>query len=1076
MNSLFQYTSNSLTNLAQELAQLLSQPTHSPLRPEIVVVQSLGLRRWLKLELARINGVCANVEFPFLSNFIASIPPGLDLGERLSPRVPVQELTWAIYRLLPILLKKPEFAVVRAYLSDRQPLKAFQFSRRIADLFDQYVVYRSAMSRRWEKNREKLGGDEAWQRTLWRALAADPALTKLREEQQQEQVHRSLDDLPKQFFVFGLTSIPPAHLHTLFELSKVRPVHLFFLKVSKEYHGQDLTPKRRTRLGLKEGEAPIGNPLLTSLGASQAQLTDLIFDTDQELGLILVEKAENFRPPAENTLLGLVQTDIFHARNRGGATNDKEDAPNKITVSPNDQSIVIHSCHSPMREVEVIHDRLLELFEKDRTLRPRDILVLTPDIEKYSPIIRAVFEYPEQQVRKIPYSVSDRHPRSESPVIDSFLQLMELGATRCTGEEVFGLISSAVIARRFHFAEDELSQIRSWIRDTGICWAINATQRRRFGVPAEQANTWRFGLDRLLLGYGMRGRNKTLFNHILPYDEVEGEGGELLGRFVSAVETVFALVERFQVPHSVEDWATLLREAVDSLFDSDNQTDLRDLAYLRRSLSALGRATAQVSTGQPVELAVVRAHLEDLFSAKQQRGGFLTGGVTFSALKPGRTIPARVIFVLGLNDDLFPRRPQPAQFDLLKERRLGDPCPRQDDRSAFLETICAAKECLQITYLGRSVIHNEEIPPSIVVNELIDYLDQAFTFPDNTRARDYLTLKHPLQAFNPLYFKSDAPRLFSYSDPNAAAATALVEPAPAPAAFLSGPLPELSEAERSITLNQLISFLANPARSFLRVRFRLDLNEYDDSLSDSEPIQLGGLEKYSIRQALLAEHIDSGKANLEIFAARGITPLGVLGRLQVRSLDHEAAEFASVVLPYITPSTRAQPMAFDLKLGEEFSLTGQLESVYGPNLIHYRCTDLKIRDWITAWVEHLARSAIPNSEPFKTVLIGKDDVVSWNPLRQEAAELLIKLCRIYWRGLHEALPLFPQSAFAYVKSEREGKDGFRSAMARWNGNWDQEGEKSDPSIQKLYPVFPGFNKEFVEIAQSAFGPLLQYAK
>ena len=255
--------------------------------------------------------------------------------------------------------------------------------------------------------------------TLWRALAADPALTKLREEQQQEQVHRSLDDLPKQFFVFGLTSIPPAHLHTLFELSKVRPVHLFFLKVSKEYHGQDLTPKRRTRLGLKEGEAPIGNPLLTSLGASQAQLTDLIFDTDQELGLILVEKAENFRPPAENTLLGLVQTDIFHARNRGGATNDKEDAPNKITVSPNDQSIVIHSCHSPMREVEVIHDRLLELFEKDRTLRPRDILVLTPDIEKYSPIIRAVFEYPDNRYARFhtAFRIDTREAKARSSIL-----------------------------------------------------------------------------------------------------------------------------------------------------------------------------------------------------------------------------------------------------------------------------------------------------------------------------------------------------------------------------------------------------------------------------------------------------------------------------------------------------------------------------------------------------------------------------------------------------------------------------------------------------------------------------------
>ena len=213
-----------------------------------------------------------------------------------------------------------------------------------------------------------------------------------------------------------------------------------------------------------------------------------------------------------------MQADIFTPHNRGERLTTRRMLQTNHRVA-NDQSIVIPPCHSPMREVEVIHDRLLELFEKDRTLRPRDILVLTPDIEKYSPIIRAVFEYPEQRVRKIPYSVSDRHPRSESPVIDSFLQLMELGATRCTAEEVFGLISSAVIARRFHFLEDELSQIRSWIRDTGICWAINAAQRQRFGVPAEQANTWRFGLDRLLRATGCEvvTRYSTTSS---PYDEV----------------------------------------------------------------------------------------------------------------------------------------------------------------------------------------------------------------------------------------------------------------------------------------------------------------------------------------------------------------------------------------------------------------------------------------------------------------------------------------------------------------------------------------------------------------------------
>jgi Exonuclease V gamma subunit len=322
-----------------------------------------------------------------------------------------------------------------------------------------------------------------------------------------------------------------------------------------------------------------------------------------------------------------------------------------------------------MREVEVVYDQLLYLFEKDPTLRPRDILVLTPDIEKYSPLVRAIFEYTEHAGRTIPYSISDRHPRSESVAVDTFLRILELSTSRCTAEEVFALLSSSLITKRFRFSENDLSQIRAWIRDTGICWGIDASQRQRLGLPATEANTWQFGLDRLLLGYAMRGENARLFDHILPYDEVEGEGGEILGRFISATEKVFTFITEFQKARPLKQWAPLLREAVDQLFESDDEDHIRDLWFLRRTFSRLETVAVDCGANQPVELTVLRTHLEHLFGTMRQRGSFLTGGVSFSALKPGRSIPARVIFLIGMNDDVFPRRPQPAQFDLMAKWR-----------------------------------------------------------------------------------------------------------------------------------------------------------------------------------------------------------------------------------------------------------------------------------------------------------------------------------------------------------------------------------------------------------------------
>jgi exodeoxyribonuclease V gamma subunit len=749
-------------------------------------------------------------------------------------------------------------------------------------------------------------------------------------------------------------------------------------------------------------------------------------------------------------------------------------------VDPDDRSLQVHSCHSPMREVEVLYDQLLDLFDKDPTLRPRDILVMSPEIEKYSPFVRAVFGYPEKLERRIPYSISDRHPRSESVVIDTFLKLLELPTSRCTAEEIFGFISSPVVAKRFGFSEDDLSLIRTWIQNSGIAWGIDAAHREQVGLPATDLNTWRFGLNRLLLGFAMRGNNRTLFEDVLPYDEVEGDGGETLGRFVSAAETIFAVVEKFQISRPLADWSPLLREAVDHLLESDEEQDVRDLRFLRRTISGLEDMAASAGADQNVEFAVLRHHLHGLLGAMEQRGGFLTGGVTFCALKPARSIPARVICLLGMNDEVFPRRPQPPQFDLMSKKwRLGDPSPREDDRYAFLETIMSAGESLHISHVGRSIVHNQEIPPSVVISELLDYLDQAFAFPGGASAKEYLTLEHPLQAFSPRYFdvsRGDN-RLFSYSEANAAAtaaaagAIAATELPP----FLISTLSEPDPALRAIALGDLVAFLAGPAKYFLRARLGLSLKEFDSYLADDEPIQLKPLAKYQIRQDLLTERIDTNSANLKVFAARGVVPLGTMGELQLRSLDRVAENFSSTVRPCIGEGKKGEPLAVDLRLGD-FSVTGTIETIYGGKIVHYRCANLNLRDRLRAWVDHLTSCATGGGAPNETLLIGMDVTLAWEEI-SKAKEILEDLCQLFWGGLRGPLPFFPDSALAFVEAERAGAaNPLNKAATKWNGGYDIEGEKEKPEYRKLFGEGDPLNDEFVALAKRIWAPLLQHAR
>ena len=433
MPGLILHTSNQLDLLARRLSNVVSAPLGSPFTPEIVVVQSLASRRWLSLQIAQLQGICANYAFPFLGVFIAETVRQASPVETPADPMSTDLLTWKIYSLLPLCLARKEFAPVAKYLADGDSLKRFHLATRLANLFDQYRVYRPDMVSDWTASKKVQKGDEAWQATLWRQLGEAPpfdqALDRLRTRGFENAAHL---DLPERVSVFAPASLPPVYLELLFQLARVRELHLFLLRPSREYRGNDPTAKQRARLGLGAADPATGNPLVTSWGKADADLTDLLVETEERLTVPITTGSEEFKEFGPVTLLGTLKSDILSAQNRGAETGDGSEAVPQIAVKQDDRSLVLHSCHSPMREVEVLYDQLLGCFETMPDLQPRDIVVMTPEIEKYAPFIRGVFGYPEDELMRIPYSLADRHPRSESLPIDTFLTLLDLPGSRYT--------------------------------------------------------------------------------------------------------------------------------------------------------------------------------------------------------------------------------------------------------------------------------------------------------------------------------------------------------------------------------------------------------------------------------------------------------------------------------------------------------------------------------------------------------------------------------------------------------------------------------------------------------------------
>jgi exodeoxyribonuclease V gamma subunit len=1072
------HTGNRLDILARELAKVLREPLGSPFEKEVILVQSKGMERWLSLRLASELGICANCRFPFPNAFVEEIFRGLIPGVPERSVFEPDFARWRIMHILPGLLDRPGFEAIAQYLDEPgYSLKSVQLAGRIAETFDQYVIYRPDIIARWES-----GEEDHWQAVLWRELCRGhekehrAALARVLTAMTQEAPPATFK-LPQRISVFGISYLPPFHMAILEHISRWTEINLFLMNPCREYWGDIASSRDARRLsagGKPDGVSrrslhlERGNALLASMGTLGRDFFDFLITLE-------CEEFSRFEDPGEGSLLSCIQSDILNLRERGGIPEER------TVVSRGDRSIEIHSCHSPMREVEILHDHLLRMLSEDPSLHPGEFLVMAPDIEEYAPLVQAVFDNPDREEMRIPYSIADRSMRKRSRTVDAFLALLNLWGERVTAPAVLSILESPSILGRFGLLESDLDLIFKWVQDVQIRWGIDEADRLRWNPEAFHENTWAAGIERLLLGYAMPGRGEQLFSRILPYDDVEGGDTVILGGFLECIQEVFLSLAELDLQRPLGEWADVLGRILSRLFISQ-EDNASELQLLRQNLESL-RQMEEVSgfTGS-VGIPIVRWILGKSLERQGIGYGFLTGGVTFCSMLPMRSIPFRVICLMGMNESSFPRQSKPPEFDLMaKAPRPGDRSLRNEDRYLFLEAVISAREKLFISYTGQSSRDNSIIPPSVLVSELMDAVNRDFRLPDGG-GTDWILTRHRLQPFNPAYFRKDS-HIFSHSVEQCAVARALAREKRPTAPFICRELSPPDEAYKDIQIEDLGRFFSNPAGFLLNKRLGMYLKEESSVLEDAECFELGSLERYSIEQDLLKLTMagEDADALYPLLRASGRFPHGTPGEQAFKDLSTGVMDFVARAKRFIGQSA-LEPLQLDLSLSG-FHITGAIGPIYPGWLLRYRYAGLKPKDLLKAWVFHLALNcADVAGYPKESILMGlhrkKWQGVSFKS-PENPRELLGQLLEFYWQGLMRPIHFFPKTSLEYSRligsKGKSEEEAMKAARSIWLGNDFQRGERADLHMALCFRGTDPLDQEFRHLAVQVCGPLLSCA-
>ncbi len=1142
------FHSNRAEDLAEVVINWIRRHPLNPMEDEVILVQSNGMAEWVKMELARIGGVCAatRVELPsrFLWRTYRQVL-GRDAVPADSPldKVP---MIWRLMQLLPTLMTEPDFAPVAGFLKADEPDRMLQLAGKLADLFDQYQNYRADWLDAWAQGQDhlilangtvtELPPEQRWQPQLWRAV-----LQTLNAQQQQSirpQLHqrvlaRLASDEPlaskvaQRVIVFGMSQIPWTTLQALASLAPHSQVMLAIPNPCRFYwgdimDGRELLQSVRRRQPLRQDRElstlPLedmhahAHPLLAAWGRQGRDFIrqlDVFDDAEQSCLKFELARIDLFDETEESEKTPLLKQVQNRIRDLVPLAEHMA-----ILLAEDDLSIVFHSAHSKVRELEILHDQLLQLLAqpaKEVALNPRDVIVMVPDIEQMAPAIRAVFgQYKRQDARFIPFDIADMSAKTSSPLIGALDWLLRLPQQRCCMSELVDLLEVNAVAARFGIDQGSLPKLTQWMVGAGIRWGLNIEHRADLGLLAcgDQNSAW-FGLRRMLLGYasGMVAVDYPLgdFNDIEPYAEVGGLEAELAGSLAHLLQALVNWWTQASTPATPAIWAERGRTLLAEMVKAESETDKQALSALEDGLVAWQLACEDASFAEDVPLIVARSAWMEAMEVPKLNQRFQAGGVTFCTLMPMRAIPFEVVCLLGMNDGDYPRRSMRSDFDLMGlpgTPRPGDRSRRDDDRQLMLEALLSARRLFYVSWCGHNVRDNSEQPPSVLVSQLRDYLSAGWG-QDVVSTR---TTHHPLQPFSRRYFETGSPLVTYAREWRAAHGSMEVTAAGVPSRDKPSEMEPLAtfsaDPNLPVTLSQLTSFLRNPVKAFFRQRLLVVFEEDSQDKADEECFAVDGLQEYGLIQELLASATaQTDQVQSQACVTSSLTRLRKAGDLPLKGLGDLKQEALHEVLTTMLQAWRIEQARFPepaerksvrlqegdvvledwidhLRQGEVVSDPGASHQISGvtawlelqpSKLLEKGPKPLARADKLLGpWVRSLAMAASGLSA--QGVLVGRDGVIEISSMPQDEAQHSLSMLLSLWlQGMNAPLPLPLKTARAQLEE--------KNASAQYEGGYMQSGEVEEPCLARMFPDFEALSADgrFEDLAQQVYAPLLAWA-
>ena len=1008
--------SNRLEGLAQTLSAWVERYPLEPLENERVITLSGSVAEWYKIWMAREHGVfgASTVDMP--GRMIWGLYRSLFDAEStlMSSATDQKTLVWRLMRLLPASFEKPEFAVLKDYVHQGGVKAHYELAKKIADLFDSYQIYRADWLRSWEKGERVLWSsqgqskamqsDQLWQALLWHSVVQELDLSQ--RQSVRSTMHQEAMDIlgslahapqrwPRRLILFGVTALPLQVLEFLAQMSKFTQVILcvhspcqyhwgdimqgreFFLSHKKRFHnrgGVDLSTTPMDQMHLH------ANALLAQWGR---QSRDFVRQLDQfddvqktredfdHLRLDLFEHGQGEMP----SMLHRLQNQI---RDLEPAPAHAPSLEGESATPLSDGSVVFHVAHNLTRELEVLHDQLLALMMPSALrvqIDPKDIVVMCPNVSECKAAIEAIFgQYDPHDARFIPFDVADTQALQTHPMMLQLQWLLHMGSSRCTLSEVMDFAASSFVAERFDLERADIEQLHEWFIDSGVRWGLSEEQRAALGFSANGSiHTFAFGLKRMLLGLATGAMELTdplqEIQDIEPMTSVSGLEAQILGRFDDLLQGLQNWWSWCQQPVKASEWISRYQQLLDQFFKSTNNEESVVLQALSRSLISWGEALMTAQYDEVLHSSVAHAAWADHIQITPQKQRLLASGVTFCSIKSLRTVPFKVICMVGMNEGDFPTRQPSQDFDLTKDplhQRVGDQSRAEDDRAMMLETLLAAREVLYISWSGFSPRDNSTKPASVLVTQLRQYLAAQW----GEEVLKLSTTEHPMQPFNRAYFEEGSPlstfavewRDIHLERQDSSSSVGInQEPlgtnsrdSERPAWGVrsldhddSRPQEALTHAWTALETSRLLAFYKNPVKDYfvhaLSVNFKtLDL-ELEDH--DREVFRLKGLALFDVKDRLLktfVEHPDklahiqhNTTREIQRLKRSGLWMVGAMGELfeaqlqaQLSQVLHQYQVLKQSLVLVNGLDCDLKPLAYSIampELHEGCVLTGQLK-------------------------------------------------------------------------------------------------------------------------------------------------------